>query len=264
MAPPGAPVSALFEFTNGLISQTVWGFFFLQKVKQIKEIKVKGFFFFEIWNSSTNTERARQPWWESPAAEALSRPQYRWMELQITVQTAAGPLFCMCLAPRIIFHLAPSHAHSQFPAVTFRSHQLFRSFVGNSWCHPSDGRSVCWRHYYKGAPSHFGARRPSWASTLQWRKWRGLFLLLLLPVMLAIELLINAVMTENIGPYIIHLFTWSVYFGLSNFSDSSFSAESSASDIIAASGLCGGIYLASAVAAGPLTLITKSPPRTPT
>lgn len=61
--------------------------------------------------------------------------------------------------------------------------------------------------------------------------------------------------------YLLYLF---ILKSLSNFSDSSFSAESSASDIIAASGLCGGIYLARAVAAGRLTLITKSPPRTPT
>lgn len=52
--------------------------------------------------------------------------------------------------------------------------------------------------------------------------------------------------------------------GLSNLGGRSCSVESSASNIIAASGLCGGIYLAAAVAAGRLTLITESPPRTPT
>lgn len=86
--------------------------------------------------------------------------------------------------------------------------------------------------------------------------------------MFAIELLINAVTMENSSTLVltlsIYLLDLFILNGLSNFSDSSFSAESSASDIIAASGLCGGIYLATAVAAGPLTLITKSPPRTPT
>lgn len=49
---------------------------------------------------------------------------------------------------------------------------------------------------------------------------------------------------------------------MGNQSNGSFSAVSSASDIIAASGLCGGIYLAATVAAGGLFLITESPPRT--
>lgn len=68
------------------------------------------------------------------------------------------------------------------------------------------------------------------------------------------------------SPYIIYLFTLSIYF--KRFIKLGATAPSQQSlqppTLSPASGLCGGIYLAAAVAAGRLTLITTSPPRTPT
>lgn len=188
------------------------------------------------------------------------------MELQITVQTAAGPLFCMRLAPRIIFHSAPSYAHSQFPAVTLRSHQLFRSFVGNSWCHPSYGRSVCWRHF-EGPESFWGLAALVGIDFAMAEMTR--FVSSSAASDNVCDQRLNQRsdnMNSSLLPLIFSMYLLYQFFlnGLSNFSDGPFLAESSASDIIAVSGLCGGIYLASAVAAGRLTLITASPQWTPT
>lgn len=147
----------------------------------------------------------------------------------------------MRLAPRIIFHTAPSHAHSQFPAVALRCHQLFRSFVGNSWSHPSDSRSVCWRHF-RGPTESFRARQaPSCsfalgASTPEQRKPHivvsssAAFDVSTQPFNPSNSYINDSLWALILSIYLLYLF---ILKGLSNLGDGSFSAESSASDIIA-------------------------------
>lgn len=179
--------------------------------------------------------------------------------------TNSNRVIILHVAPRIIFHPAPNHAHSQFPAVALRSHQPFRSLVGNSWCHPSDGRCVCWRHFRgplvilgPGSPRRHrlcsGGNDAYSSSAASYNVCKP-------PFNQRSDNTNCSLLALILSTYLLFVF---ILNGLSNFSDGSFLAESSASDIIAASGLCGGIYLASAVAAGRLTLITKSPQRTST
>lgn len=273
MAPPGVGVNDLFEFKNGLISQTVWGLLccscFLKSVTS--EInKGWSFCFFEKWNGSTNTQRdaaavmriSSSKGAQPAAIQIIGAADNGTNSSRAIILHASGPKdyfssrtkpWCGMLTHNFLLSLsAPiSCSHrllatagvirqtvARFADVTSRGPESFWGpavFVGIDFA-----MAELLRFVSSSAASHNVCNQP-------FNQRSGNINSSLLILTLSI--------------YLLYLF---ILNDLSNFRDSSFLAESSASDIITVSGLCGGIYLASAVAAGRLTLITKSPPRTPT
>lgn len=79
------------------------------------------------------------------------------MKLQIKLQTAAGTLFC--IRPWGLFfiprrHLVAAVMLTNNFLLSLSSAAISCSDETNSWSHPSDGRSLYWRHFR--GPSQFG------------------------------------------------------------------------------------------------------------